>query len=87
MPWNTLSKESVDLKKARRVLDRDHYGLTKVKDRIIEALAVHKLAPQSNGQILCLVGPPGSGKTSIAHSIGRSAGAQVCAGIPGRRPR
>ena len=74
LPWNTISKESVDLKKARRVLDRDHYGLTKVKDRIIEALAVHKLAPQSNGQILCLVGPPGVGKTSIAHSIAEALG-------------
>ena len=74
LPWNTISPEHVDLKKARRILDRDHFGLQKVKDRIIEALAVHKLAPQSSGQILCLVGPPGVGKTSIARSIAEALG-------------
>lgn len=74
LPWNTLSQEHVDLKKARRILDRDHWGLQKVKDRIIEALAVHKLAPQTSGQILCLVGPPGVGKTSIARSIAEALG-------------
>ena len=74
LPWNTVSPEHVDLKKARRILDRDHFGLQKVKDRIIEALAVHKLAPQSSGQILCLVGPPGVGKTSIARSIAEALG-------------
>ncbi len=74
LPWNTLSKDTIDLQKARRVLDRDHYGLDKVKERIIETLAVKKLNPDVKGQILCLVGPPGVGKTSIAHSIAEAIG-------------
>ena len=71
LPWNTRTDERVDLKAARRILDADHYGLEKVKDRILEFLAVRKLAPDISGQILCLVGPPGVGKTSIAFSIAR----------------
>lgn len=74
LPWNKSSKDHIDLQKARRVLDRDHYGLTKVKDRIIESLAVKKLNPDVQGQILCLVGPPGVGKTSIAHSVAEAMG-------------
>ncbi|MCH3972037.1 MAG: endopeptidase La [Oscillospiraceae bacterium] len=74
LPWSKSSKEHIDLKKARRILDRDHYGLTKVKDRIIESLAVKKLNPDVQGQILCLVGPPGVGKTSIAHSVAEAMG-------------
>jgi ATP-dependent Lon protease len=69
LPWKTRSNERVNLDEARRILDRDHYGLEKVKERILETLAVRKLAPLYNGQILCLVGPPGVGKTSIAMSI------------------
>jgi ATP-dependent Lon protease len=74
LPWGKSSKEHIDLKRARRILDRDHYGLDKVKDRIIESLAVKKLNPDSKGQILCLVGPPGVGKTSIAHSVAEALG-------------
>ncbi|HCM23643.1 MAG TPA: endopeptidase La [Ruminococcaceae bacterium] len=74
LPWNKSTRDHFDLKKAKRVLDRDHYGLTKVKERILEILAVKKLAPDIRGQIICLVGPPGVGKTSIAHSIAEAMG-------------
>lgn len=74
LPWNVSSKEHINLNKARRVLDRDHYGLQKVKERILEILAVKKLSPDVHGQIICLVGPPGVGKTSIAHSIAEAIG-------------
>jgi len=72
LPWNRRSKERVDLQAARKILDDDHFGLEKVKERVLEFLAVRKLAPELHGQILCLVGPPGVGKTSIAMSIARS---------------
>ena len=71
LPWNKRSRETVDIAKARRILDADHYGLEKVKERILEFLAVKKLMPGYAGQILCLVGPPGVGKTSVAFSIAR----------------
>ena len=71
LPWNKLSRETVDIGKARRILDADHYGLQQVKERILEFLAVKKLMPGYAGQILCLVGPPGVGKTSVAFSIAR----------------
>lgn len=74
LPWNKSSKEKLDLKRARRILDRDHYGLDKVKERFIEILAVRKLAPKETGQIICLAGPPGVGKTSIARSIAEATG-------------
>ncbi|NLB37155.1 MAG: endopeptidase La [Clostridiales bacterium] len=74
LPWNKLTKDKLDLKAARRVLDNDHYGLEKVKDRIIEMLAVRKLSPHIKGQIICLIGPPGVGKTSVARSIARAMG-------------
>ena len=67
-----FTEDDLDIAKAQRVLDRDHYGLKKVKDRILEVLAVRKLAPDVKGQIICLVGPPGVGKTSIARSIAES---------------
>ena len=74
LPWNKASKEKIDLARAKKILDRDHYGLEKVKDRILETLAVRKLAPENHGQILCLVGPPGVGKTSVARSIAEATG-------------
>ncbi len=74
LPWNVTTKECANLATARKVLDRDHYGLDKVKDRIMEFLAVKTLAPQLKGQVLCLVGPPGVGKTSIARSIAEAMG-------------
>ena len=74
LPWNERTEDNLDVKKARRVLDEDHYGLEKAKRRIIEYLAVRKLKPDSKGPILCFYGPPGTGKTSLAHSIARSLG-------------
>ena len=72
LPWNQTTKERLDVKAARKILDADHFGLDKVKERILETLAVRQLAPELPGQILCLVGPPGVGKTSIAISIARA---------------
>ena len=69
MPWNVTTKERLNVNAARKVLDRDHYGLQKVKERILETLAVRQMNPEGKGQIICLVGPPGVGKTSIAISI------------------
>ena len=74
LPWNTRTKDRLDLDKAKKQLDHDHYGLQKVKERILELLAVRMLNPDSNAQIICLVGPPGVGKTSIARSIATSIG-------------
>ena len=71
LPWNTFTEDDLDINKAQEILDHDHYGLKKVKDRILELLAVRKLAPDVKAQIICLVGPPGVGKTSIARSIAR----------------
>lgn len=71
-PWNERTEDAIDLKKAKETLDADHFGLEKVKQRIIEYLAVRKLAPDVHGAVLCLVGPPGVGKTSIAMSIARA---------------
>lgn len=71
LPWNTSSMERLDIKAAGKILEADHYGLDKVKQRILEFLAVKQLAPDLKGQIICLVGPPGVGKTSIASSIAR----------------
>ena len=72
LPWNTKTEETDDIDLARKMLDEDHFGLEKVKERVIEYLAVRKLAPEVNGSLLCLVGPPGTGKTSIAMSIARA---------------
>ena len=72
LPWNTVTEEIIDLKKAEEILEEDHYGLEKVKERIIEYLAIRKLQNKLKGPILCLVGPPGVGKTSIAKSIARA---------------
>ena len=72
LPWNESTSDNLDIKKARKILDEDHYGLAKAKKRILEYLAVRKLKPDSKGPILCFVGPPGTGKTSLGHSIARS---------------
>ena len=74
LPWDNYTKDVLDIRKAKRILDRDHYGLKKVKERILELLAVRKLAPDIKGQIICLVGPPGVGKTSIGKSIAETLG-------------
>ncbi len=74
LPWNKTTKEQHNLKKAEEILNHEHYGLEKVKERILEFLAVKVLAPELKGQVLCLAGPPGVGKTSIAHSIAEAMG-------------
>jgi ATP-dependent Lon protease len=74
LPWNTTSEDNLDLENAQNVLDEDHYDLEKVKERILEYLAVRKLKPDTRGPILCFVGPPGVGKTSLGRSIARSLG-------------
>ncbi|MFR2563871.1 MAG: endopeptidase La [Anaerovoracaceae bacterium] len=74
LPWNNESKDNIDLNKAEEILNEDHYGLDKVKERVLEYLAVMQLSEGLKGPILCLVGPPGVGKTSIAKSIARSIG-------------
>ncbi len=74
LPWAKVSEDKIDLAEARAVLDRDHYGLAKVKKRLIEYLAVRKLNPDGHGPILCFVGPPGVGKTSIGQSIANALG-------------
>src|SRR5690606_34220987 len=74
LPWSKLDNESIDIEHARRVLDEDHYGLDKIKRRIVEYLAVRKLNPEGRSPILCFVGPPGVGKTSLGQSIARALG-------------
>ncbi len=74
LPWTKKSEDSLDLKRARQILDEDHFGITKVKERIIEQLAVLKLNPEAKSPILCLVGAPGVGKTSLGQSIARALG-------------
>ena len=72
LPWNNRTKERIDIGAARKVLEKDHYGMEKVKERILETLAVRRMAPEMPAQIICLVGPPGVGKTSIAYSIAKA---------------
>jgi ATP-dependent Lon protease len=72
LPWNTYSQENIDIGRARKILNRDHYDLDEVKERILEFLSIKKLKPDARGSILCLVGPPGVGKTSVGRSIARA---------------
>lgn len=74
LPWNTKTTDTTDIKKAAKILDRDHYGMKKVKERILETLSVRALSPDVKGQILCLYGPPGVGKTSIGRSVAEALG-------------
>lgn len=78
IPWGVTTDETIDISKARRILDEDHFGLEKVKERILEYLAVRQLSPEIKGGLLCLVGPPGTGKTSIAMSIARATNRKLC---------
>jgi ATP-dependent Lon protease len=79
MPWSIRSEEKLDIIAAERILNEDHYGLKKVKERVLEFLAVRKLASELKGPILCFIGPPGVGKTSIGRSIDVQPGASSCA--------
>jgi len=72
LPWKTTTTERIDIAAARKILDDDHFGLDKVKERILEFLAVRQLSPNVKGAIICLVGPPGVGKTSVAISVARA---------------
>ena len=87
LPWNTSSEDMLDIETARRILDEDHYDLEHIKDRILDYLAVRKLRGGAHGPILCFLGPPGVGKTSLGRSIARAHGAQVRAHLAGRRAR
>ena len=74
LPWGVYSKENTDLEKSKKILEEDHYGLEKIKERILEYLAVSQISPDIKGQIICFSGPPGVGKTSVAKSIARATG-------------
>ena len=74
LPWSVESETTIDIAEARRILDEDHFGLDKIKRRILEYLAVRKLNPEGRSPILCFVGPPGVGKTSLGRSIAKATG-------------
>ena len=78
IPWERATEDNLDTEAVRRALDADHFGLEKIKERVLEYLAVRKLAPEQKGTILCLLGPPGTGKTSIALSIAKAMGRKMC---------
>ncbi|HET7587207.1 MAG TPA: endopeptidase La, partial [Gammaproteobacteria bacterium] len=83
LPWSKLSEDNIDIEHARKILDEDHYGLEKIKRRILEHLAVHKLNPEGKSPILCFVGPPGVGKTSLGQSIAKAMGRKFVRGSLG----
>ena len=74
LPWGIYTKEKLDIRKAEELLNKEHYGLKRVKERVLEAMSVHAIQPELTGQIICLVGPPGVGKTSIAQSVAKALG-------------
>src|SRR5207302_6683591 len=77
LPWKNPEAQAIDIAEARRILDADHYGLDKIKRRIVEFLDVRKLAPEGKAPILCFVGPPGVGKTSLGQSIAKAVGRKL----------
>ena len=87
MPWSKSTDDNLDVAHAAQILDDEHYGLEEVKERVLEYLAVRRLKPDNKGPILCFVGPPGVGKTSLAHSIAHALGPQIGAHGAGRRAR
>ena len=91
LPWYDKSKKKFDIEEAETILDEDHYGLEKPKERILEYLAVQRLTKKIRGPILCLVGPPGVGKTSLAKSVARATGHEITSAFPwegcGTRPK
>ena len=87
LPWTETTEDDLDLRRARRILDEDHFDLDKVKERIVEYLAVSKLKHDLAGPILCFVGPPGVGKTSLGQSIARALGRKFQRHLGRRRPR
>ena len=87
LPWRLPADTPIDLNAARQILEADHFGLERVKQRIVEFLAVQKLKPQGRAPILCFVGPPGVGKTSLGQSIARRSAAAICPRVVGRRAR
>ncbi len=84
LPWTRATEDNLVIQDARRILNEDHYDLEKVKKRILEYLAVRKLKSDMKGPILCFVGPPGVGKTSLGKSIARALGQEIHADLPGR---
>ena len=82
LPWSVSTKDNIEIKPAKKVLDEDHYDLEKVKERILEFLSVIKLKGEMKGPILCFVGPPGVGKTSLGKSIARALGRKFTSGSP-----
>ena len=87
LPWNTKKIDNINIADSGKILDKDHYGLEKVKERILEYLAVQERVGKIKGAILCLVGPPGVGKTSLGKSIAKATGRKICSYVFRRNKR